>query len=448
MGRLFGTDGVRGVANADLTPELAMAIGRAAAGVLLKDSHRPSVVIGRDGRASGEMLEGALAAGLASAGAEVMLAGVLPTPAVAFLACALGADVGAAISASHNPVRDNGIKFFGEGGFKLPDAVEEAIEAALESEAQRAPRPMGAEVGRIRRIPNPWVSYINHVLEPGYDLSGMKIAVDCANGAASRTTPEALRTAGAEVFTIHDIPDGANINAGCGSTHPEGIREFVKQTGSDVGLAHDGDADRLLAVDEQGELVDGDQILALCAMRMREQGRLPGETLVTTVMANLGFHRAMARRGIKVLTTPVGDRYVLEAMREGGYNLGGEQSGHLIFLDRSTTGDGLVTALELLAVLASEKRPFSEVARVMDRFPQVLINVRVAERISLEEHPRVGEAIAEGEAELGQEGRVLVRPSGTEPLVRVMVEAATQELADSTARRIADVVVVEMGGRY
>ena len=452
---LFGTDGVRGLANADLTPELALALGRAAVGVLRDQAQagpassgpaRPAVVVGRDPRASGILLESALVAGILSAGGDVLAAGVVPTPAVAFLTRHYGAAAGAVISASHNAMPDNGIKFFGPEGFKFPDAVEERIEAAVAAPGHGAPRPVGAEVGGLRPTADDAVeAYLAHLLEGIPDLDGLEVVVDCANGAAAEIAPEAYRRAGAKVTAVAADPDGHNINAGVGSTHPEHVRAALARSGAAVGLAHDGDADRLLAVDEHGNLVDGDVILAICALDARDRGGLPTNTVVTTVMTNLGFRQAMAEHGIAVQQTAVGDRYVLEAMLAGGHHLGGEQSGHLIFLDRATTGDGLLTGLRLLSVVARTGRPLSELATVMRRLPQVLVNVKVADRHALDGAAAVWDAVADEEGRLGDSGRVLVRPSGTEALVRVMVEAETEETARATADRLAAVVATELG---
>ena len=450
MGKLFGTDGVRGLANADLTPELALALGRAVVGVLRAEepgaSGRPAVVVGRDPRASGTLLESALVAGILSAGGDVLAAGVVPTPAVAFLTRHYGAAAGAVISASHNAMPDNGIKFFGPEGFKLPDAVEDRIEAAVGAADQGAPRPVGGEVGGLRRTANDAVeAYLAHLLDGIPDLGGLAVVVDCANGAAAEIAPEAYRRAGAKVTAVAADPDGQNINDGVGSTHPEHVQAALAAAGAEVGLAHDGDADRLLAVDERGQLVDGDVILAVTALDARQHGGLPTGTVVTTVMTNLGFRQAMAEHGIQVEQTAVGDRYVLEAMLAGGHTVGGEQSGHLIFLDRATTGDGLLTGLRLLAVVARTGRPLSELATVMRRLPQVLVNVRVVNRHALDTASAVWRAVSDEEARLGERGRVLVRPSGTEALVRVMVEAETEHEAKAVADRLAAVVATELG---
>jgi len=446
MGKLFGTDGVRGLANADLTPELALALGRAAVGVLRADAAEPpTVVVGRDSRASGLLLESALVAGILSAGGDALVAGVVPTPAVAFLTHHYGASAGAVISASHNPMPDNGIKFFGPEGFKLPDTVEDRIETALGMADQGAPRPVGAGVGVLRPAGDAVEAYLAHLLDGVDHLGGLEVVVDCANGAAAAVAPAAYRRAGARVTAVAADPDGHNINDGVGSTHPEHLQAVVARMGAAVGLAHDGDADRLLAVDERGQLVDGDVILAIAALDERERGGLPTGTVVTTVMTNLGFRLAMAEHGIEVLQTAVGDRYVLEAMRAGGHTLGGEQSGHLIFLDRATTGDGLLTAVRLLGIMARTGRPLSELATVMRRLPQVLVNVRVADREGLAGAANVWRAVREEEARLADRGRVLVRPSGTEPLVRVMVEAETEGAAKSAADRLAAAVAAELG---
>jgi phosphoglucosamine mutase len=445
-GRLFGTDGVRGLANAELTPELALALGRAAVGVLAREqASRPLVTVGRDPRASGLLLESALVAGILSAGGDALLAGVLPTPAIAFLTRHYRASAGAMISASHNAMPDNGIKFFGPEGFKLPDEVEDRIEAALSTDDQGAQRPVGAEVGRARTARDAVEAYLDHLLEGVPDLGGLEVVVDCANGAAATVAPEAYRRAGARVSAIAAEPDGHNINDGCGSTHPDQVRKAVVHNGAAVGLAHDGDADRLIAVDEHGELIDGDVILAIAALDERERGGLPTGTVVTTVMTNLGFRRAMAERGIEVVQTAVGDRYVLETMLAGGHALGGEQSGHIIFLDRATTGDGILTGLRLLGIVARSGRPLSKLAGVMRRLPQVLVNVRVAARDQLQGNEATWRAVGEEEARLGERGRVLVRASGTEPLVRVMVEADSVEEAQGVAQRVSAVVERELG---
>jgi phosphoglucosamine mutase len=443
MGRLFGTDGVRGLANGDLTPELAMAISVAAAHVLIGvEGHRPLAVVGRDPRASGEMLEAAVCAGLASAGADVVRVGILPTPAVAFLVGELGADLGVMLSASHNPMPDNGVKLFARGGHKLPDEIEDEIESAIEANAAREwTRPVGEGVGRIRDLADGNERYLAHLLASlPHRFDGLRVVVDCAHGAASAVAPELYRRAGAEVIAIGAEPDGLNINDGVGSTHLTPLREAVVAHGADLGVAHDGDADRCLAIAADGSVVDGDQIMAVLALAMKDAGTLTDNTLVATVMSNLGLRLAMRAHGVELLTTGVGDRYVLEALRERDLSLGGEQSGHVVMPAYATTGDGLLTALHLMSRIAATGTPFGELAAVVTRLPQVLVNVKVADKAAVAASHDVAAAVAAGEAELGETGRVLLRPSGTEQLVRVMVEAPTQELADTIAHQIAKVV--------
>jgi phosphoglucosamine mutase len=440
MTRLFGTDGVRGLANGDLTPELALSVAASAARVLAAHdrSHRQVAVVGRDPRASGEMLEAAVVAGLTSAGADVRRVGVQPTPAVAHLVSALDADLGVMISASHNPMPDNGIKLFAAGGHKLPDGIEDEIEAGL---AVEAARPTGAGIGRVSEVEDAVDRYSGHLLAAvPHPLTGLRVVVDCANGAASVAAPEVYRKAGADVVAIHADPDGININEGCGSTHLDRLREVVAERGADLGIAHDGDADRCLAVDADGRIVDGDQIMAVLALAMAESGELTQSTLVATVMSNLGLHLAMRAHGVQLRTTAVGDRYVLEELRAGGYALGGEQSGHVVFPGIATTGDGLLTALRLMSRVAQTGKSLAELASVMRRLPQVLINVRVADKAAVAESAAVREAVGAVEAELGGQGRVLLRPSGTEQLVRVMVEAPAEDIAQAAADRLAGVV--------
>ncbi len=448
MGRLFGTDGVRGLANVDLDADLALRLGQAAARVLAAgatdDGARPRVLIGRDPRPSGEFLEAALAAGLASAGADVDLVGVVPTPAVAFLTSRLGADFGAMISASHNPMPDNGIKFFAAGGRKLPDVVEDRIESALGGEWVA---PTGGRVGRIRQVPELADLYLEHLMDVvPLKLGGLRVVVDCANGAAAELAPAAYRVAGAEVIATNVDTDGQHINDGCGSTHLDVLIEAVVEGRADIGIAHDGDADRCLAVDAEGNVIDGDQILAILAIGLREEGRLVDDTLVTTVMSNLGLKQAMAEHGVKLVETPVGDRYVLEAMAIGGYSLGGEQSGHVILADRATTGDGIMTALSVMERMVTTGRSLAELAGVMQVLPQVLLNVSGVDRSGLAGCEPVQSAVREAEAQLGESGRVLLRPSGTEPLIRVMVEAPTRTEAEAVAGRIADAVRAHLSG--
>jgi phosphoglucosamine mutase len=440
MARLFGTDGVRGQANSELTPELALSVAAAAARVLVEhdSSHRPVAVVGRDPRASGEMLQAAVAAGLTSAGADVMQLGVLPTPAVAHLVGDLGADLGVMISASHNPMPDNGIKLFAAGGHKLPDAIEDEIEAHM---GVSFDRPTGAGVGRMYDIADSLDRYVTHLLKSStHRLDGLRVVVDCANGAAWAAAPQAYREAGAEVIAIHAMPDGENINENCGSTHLEALRETVLAESADLGIAHDGDADRCLAIDAAGDMVDGDQIMAVLALAMKESGDLVDDTLVATVMSNLGLHLAMREHGVTLRTTAVGDRYVLEALRENKLSLGGEQSGHVVMPAHATTGDGLLTALRLMSRMAATDRSLADLAGVMTRLPQVLKNVKVADKATVARSTSVSEAVAEVEAELGDTGRVLLRPSGTEQLVRVMVEAPSQEVAEAAAQRLVGVV--------
>ena len=440
--RLFGTDGVRGLANGEvLTPELAVALAAAAAHVLAERdrSHRPVAVVGRDPRASGEMLEAAVVAGLTAAGADALRVGVLPTPAVAYLVGALDADLGVMISASHNAMPDNGIKLFAAGGHKLPDAVEHAVEERVDVLGDR---PTGAAIGRVRDLPDDaHARYADHLLlaTPG-PLDRLRVVVDCAHGAASAIAPEVYRRAGAEVIAIAAEPDGLNINDGVGSTHLDLVRRAVLEHGADIGIAHDGDADRCLAVDASGADVDGDRILAILALAMRDANELAGNTLVATVMSNLGLHLAMRDQGITMRTTAVGDRYVLEELRAGGFTLGGEQSGHVVMPAHATTGDGLLTALRLMARMATTGTSLAELASVVTVLPQVLENVRVADKEAVAASDDVRAAVADAERELGDSGRVLLRPSGTEQLVRVMVEAATAEQAKAIAVRVAEVV--------
>lgn len=442
MGKYFGTDGVRGLANVEVTPELALAIASAAARVLAfhDGSHRPLAVVGRDPRASGEMLEAAVVAGLASAGADVRLLGVLPTPAVAYLTQHYGADIGVVLSASHNAMPDNGIKLFARGGAKLPDELEAEIEDELDRGWSSA-RPTGAKVGRVSVAPDAVNAYLDHLLSvTPTSLDGLKVVVDCAHGAASAVAPELYRRAGAEVIAVACEPDGLNINDGVGSTHIDLLSRLVVEHGAALGIAHDGDADRCLAVDAAGRLVDGDQILAICARALKDSGRLVENTVVATVMSNLGFHLAMRQAGITVRTTAVGDRYVLETLLAEGLSLGGEQSGHVIFTDAATTGDGLLTALRLMSCVAGSGSSLAELAAIVQKLPQVLVNVTVSDKTAVAVSDEVTRAVEAASAELGESGRILLRPSGTEQLVRVMVEAATQDQAEAIANRLADVV--------
>ncbi|BAJ73795.1 phosphomannomutase [Microbacterium testaceum StLB037] len=443
---LFGTDGVRGLANGLLTAELALHLAQATAVVLGQgrsaearkaEGRRLTAVVARDPRVSGEFLSAAVAAGLASSGVDVLDAGVIPTPATAFLIADRDADFGVMVSASHNPAPDNGIKIFARGGTKLPDIVEQRIERALEGERLQ---PTGAGVGRIRRFADAEDRYVLHLLGSlPHRLDGIHVVLDCAHGAAAGVSPETFKDAGATVTVIGADPDGLNINDGVGSTHLDVLAETVVRLGADVGIAHDGDADRCLAVDAQGNVVDGDQIMAILAVAMKERGTLVDDTLVATVMSNLGLHRAMEAHGIRVLQTGVGDRYVLEAMNEGGYSLGGEQSGHVIMSDFATTGDGLLTGLHVVAEMARQGKTLAELASLMTVYPQVLVNVRGVDRDGVGDEG-VQAAVAASTAELGDSGRVLLRASGTEPLVRVMVEAASEDVARAHADRLAEVV--------
>ncbi|WP_062994193.1 phosphoglucosamine mutase [Nocardia mikamii] len=455
MGRLFGTDGVRGLANDSLSPELALQISAAAAQVLGRGRSRAVAVVGRDPRASGEMLEAAVTAGLTAAGMSVLSVGVLPTPAVAYLTAAYDACLGVMISASHNAMPDNGIKIFAAGGHKLDDSVEDKIEELVR--AKSFVRPTGAGIGRVLSLSGvdghvedhyslagTHERYVEHLVEAtGRDLSGITVVVDCAHGAASDVGPAAYREAGARVVAINAEPNGLNINERCGSTHLENIQRAVLEHGADLGLAHDGDADRCLAVDGSGSVVDGDAIMAILALAMHESGELVQDTLVATVMSNLGLHIALRDAGITVRTTAVGDRYVLEELRRGGYSLGGEQSGHLVFPRYGTTGDGLLTGLKLMARMVETGRGLADLASVMTTVPQVLVNVPVADKAAVAAAPEVREAVAEAERALGDNGRVLLRPSGTEQLIRVMVEATdshrAKQLADDLAKCVSAV---------
>ncbi len=444
---LFGTDGVRGLANGPLTADLALSLAQATAVVLGQGrtaearraaGRRITAVVARDPRVSGEFLSAAVEAGLASSGVDVLDAGVLPTPAAAFLVADRDADFGVMISASHNPAPDNGIKIFARGGVKLPDVVEQRIEAAM---AGPKLQPTGGEVGRIRRYSDAEDRYLLHLLGSlPHRLDGLHVVLDCAHGAAAGVSPDAFRDAGARVTVIGADPDGMNINDGVGSTHLDSLAAAVIEHGADVGIAHDGDADRCLAVDADGNVVDGDRIMAILAIAMKERGTLKDDTLVATVMSNLGLHRAMTEHGIRVEQTAVGDRYVLERMNEGGFSLGGEQSGHVIMSDFATTGDGLLTGLHLLAEMAYRGKTLAELASVMTVYPQVLLNVKGVDRTRGATDEGVQDAVARATAQLGLSGRVLLRPSGTEPVVRVMVEAASQDDARRHADRLAAIV--------
>lgn len=446
MGKYFGTDGVRGVANSELTPELAFKVGRFGGYVLTKDKERPKVLIGRDTRISGHMLEGALVAGLLSIGAEVMRLGVISTPGVSFLTKALGAQAGVMISASHNPVQDNGIKFFGPDGFKLSDDQEKEIEALLDEAEDNLPRPVGGALGQVNDYFEGGQKYLQFLKQTvDEDFSGIHVALDCAHGATSSLATHLFADLDADISTMGTSPNGLNINDGVGSTHPEALSSYVKEKSADIGLAFDGDGDRLIAVDENGEIVDGDQIMYICAKYMKENGRLKHQTVVSTVMSNLGFYKALEAQEIKSAQTAVGDRYVVEEMRKSGFNLGGEQSGHIIFLDYNTTGDGLLSGLQLVNIMKVTKKPLSQLANEMKKFPQILVNLRVTDKNHVTDNDKVKEIITTIESETNGNGRILVRPSGTEPLVRVMAEAPSKEQCEQYVNRIVEVVQAEMG---
>lgn len=444
MARLFGTDGVRGVANEELTPLLAMQLGQAGATVLTKENeHRPTIMVGCDTRISGDMLANALMAGICSVGANAVYVGVIPTPAVAYLTKKYKVEAGVVISASHNPVEFNGIKFFDGNGYKLPDSMEDEIEALIRNGMQGVEMPTGSRVGKIKYRTDAREEYINHAIQSvPVDLSGLKIVVDCAEGASFYISVEALRELGANVVPIHNMPDGTNINSNCGSTHMEELQARVVYEKANVGLAFDGDADRLLAVDENGAIVDGDQIMAVVGNHMRNQGKLKKDTIVATVMSNLGFFQMGEREKLHMEQTKVGDRYVLERMREIGASLGGEQSGHVIFLDENTTGDGLLSALHLLEVMVDTGKPLSELASIMTVMPQALVNARVPnhKKDKYMEYPEIAGAIDELNRKFAGDGRVLIRPSGTEPKVRVMIEGRDQKMIDEEAHKLADLI--------
>ena len=448
MARMFGTDGVRGEANLELTPELAYRLGRAAALYFGEGgTAKPEILIGRDTRISGPMFVSALATGICSAGGHAVIAGVIPTPAIAYLAKKHKMAAGIVVSASHNPFGDNGIKFFGGDGYKLPDEVEDEIEAIVHRIAKQDDfyRPSGSLVGSLKYNKGLLQEYIDFVLSTtDTRLDGMKIVLDCANGAAYEAMPTVLKSLGADLTVIHNEPSGVNINDACGSTHLESLIRKVKETGADIGVAHDGDADRCLCVDEKGNVIDGDRMLVLCGLALKEKGALPNDTIVTTVMANIGFHKAVKAAGGRVEVTKVGDRYVLEEMRAHGYALGGEQSGHIIFGNLATTGDGLVTALQVLSVLKRSGGPASKLTAMMKSYPQLLVNVEVKTKDGWEENAAICKAIKDEEALLGENGRILVRPSGTEPLIRVMAEGPEQGQLEEICQRIADVVRAEL----
>lgn len=442
MGRLFGTDGVRGVANVELTSTLAFRLGQAGAYVLSKEHPHPRIIIGKDTRISGDMLEAALIAGICSVGADVLKVGVLPTPGIAYLARTLDVSAGVVISASHNPVQDNGIKFFSSTGYKLPDAIEDEIESIVLSEEKPWKVPTGGNIGRVIEVSDAERRYLDFLKATSVSLNGLKIVLDCANGASYHVGPAVLQELGAEVIPIFNHPDGININAGCGSTHPEALQRSVIEHEAHLGLANDGDADRLIVVDEEGNIVDGDAIMVICALALKAKKELVENAVVVTVMSNLGLHIALKEAGIKIYETKVGDRYVMEELLRSGAKLGGEQSGHIIFLDHNTTGDGLLTALQLLNVVKERNIPLSKLASQMQRLPQVLLNTKVENKEKIMTDKEVAAKINEVEEELGDSGRVLVRPSGTEPLIRVMVEGKDENHLRKLAQSVISVIKV------
>jgi len=449
MGKYFGTDGVRGVANTELTPELAFKLGRCGGYVLMQhapEQAHPRVLVARDTRISGQLLEQALVAGLLSVGIEVMQLGVISTPAVAYLTRTQNAAAGVMISASHNPALDNGIKFFGSDGFKLSDQQEEEIEALIDAPEDTLPRPSTDGLGTIDEFPEGAIKYLQFLQSTiSGDLEGIRVCIDAANGATAPLVNQLFADLETDFYTMGDRPNGININDGVGSTHPEGLQAFVKEKDAMVGLAFDGDGDRLIAVDENGELVDGDKIMFICGQHLKSKGRLEKDTIVSTVMSNIGFHKAIEEHGMVALKAQVGDRYVVEAMREGGYVLGGEQSGHIVFLNLNTTGDGLLSAVQLLAVMKETGKSLSELAAQVTIFPQKLVNIRVRDKHTVMDEPAVKAVIEAVEAEMNGDGRILVRPSGTEPLLRVMAEASTDEKVSRYVDTIADVIRAERG---
>jgi len=441
MGKYFGTDGVRGIANQELTPELAYRLGRIGAYVLTKEASKPTIIIGRDTRISGEMLESAMIAGILSIGANVIRLGVISTPGVAYLTKLFKADASVMISASHNPVEDNGIKFFGADGFKLLDETEHEIEELLDQTEDHLPRPVGTDVGRLEtRLDGKdlYREYIKTTISNRFD--GIKIILDTANGAAYEIAPKLFQELGAEVVALHDQPDGTNINLQCGSTNPESLMKAVVEQKADIGLAFDGDADRLIAVDENGRIIDGDYVMFILGQAMSKKGQLKNNTIVSTVMSNIGFYKAVEKNELHSIQTKVGDRYVMEEMRKGNFNLGGEQSGHIIFLDYNTTGDGILTGIQLMNAVKEARLPLSKLADQMRKYPQVLQNLRVADKSNYDNNPVIEEAIRQVERQLGDEGRVLVRPSGTEPLIRVMAEGPDEKQLKEYVNQIIDVV--------
>ena len=446
MSRLFGTDGIRGIANTEITAELAYQLGRAATFYFGKATKRPQIIIGRDTRLSGMMLESAMAAGICSAGGDALILGVAPTPAIAYLTQSLKAQAGVVISASHNPYPDNGIKFFSAEGYKLPDAVEDELEEILKNGVGNLPNPVGGKVGAIIPIQEKIADYCEYLIgSTSVSLEGLKVVVDCANGAAFEVAPKVYQALGAEVVAMYTAPNGVNINENCGSTHMEALRREVIAQNADIGIAHDGDADRCLGVTETGEMIDGDRIMLICGLLLKAQSRLVKDTVVATVMSNIGFHQAAKEQGLNLEITGVGDRYVLERMTEKGLSLGGEQSGHIIFGDLSTTGDGVLSGVQLLSALKNSGKKMSELSSVMTEFPQLLVNIKVKSKVGWEEDARITQAIQNAEAELGDRGRILVRPSGTEPLLRVMAEGPTMEILERLTQEIAEAVKSALG---
>lgn len=449
MGRLFGTDGVRGIANEDLSIELAFKLGQAGAYVLTGETkHTPKILVGMDTRISGHMLEAALVSGICSVGAEAICLGVIPTPAVAYLTRLYDADAGVVISASHNPFEFNGIKFFNHNGYKLPDSIEDKIEELIQGNCEQISRPTGSAVGKKSIKKNASDDYVSYIMDTiDCDLSGLRVAIDCSNGAAYQVAPKALELSGAEVLVINNEPNGININDDCGSTHMEGLQKFVIESSADVGIAFDGDADRMLAVDEKGNIINGDQIIAITGIEMKKSGKLKHDTIVATIMSNMGFDIMAGKEGLKVVKTKVGDRYVLEEMLDKGYSLGGEQSGHVIFLDYNTTGDGLLTALQILYILKKSGKKLSELASVMESLPQVLKNAKVdnGKKYKYLEDEVIACTCRDLEQEFHGEGRVLIRPSGTEPLVRVMIEGKDQEYINRKALELAMLIEARLG---
>ena len=449
MGKLFGTDGIRGIANVHpMTTDLAMKVGLSTAYIFKRNHRRPKIIIGKDTRLSGYMIENAITSGICSMGVDVLLVGPLPTPGIAFITCSMRADAGIVISASHNPYEYNGIKIFGNDGYKLPDDTEKYMEdLILSGEIERLPKPSASEIGRARRIDDAqgrYIVYLKNTFPRDLTLEGLKIVIDCAHGAAYRVAPTVFEELGAEVILIGDRPNGKNINKNCGALYPEFMASVVRENGANVGLALDGDADRLILADEKGEILDGDQILVICAKHLIERNTLKDKTVVATVMSNLGFEVALRRMGGRLVRTPVGDRYVVENMRQNGYNLGGEQSGHMVFLDHGTTGDGVLSALQVLAVMLREGRPLSELKKIMDHYPQKLVNVPVGGKKLMNAVPEIAKLQHDLEQRLGEEGRMVIRPSGTEPVIRVMVEGANREIIEEVAYAMASCIEKHM----